>query len=236
MRSVDRECVLDVIGGEGRWLSQDSACRRRCRPFGVGADLRRARATPSSPATSTLEAQGRDPPAPRLESARASRSLQEAPTQAQPFSEATRPWCSVLPVPSLAVLRLACRRMTYWCRSTRWPGEPPRCLHCTSERSLVPMRFVAVCREGHLDDVPWDEWAHSRVDRPAQRSAQRQRPEVHQRPCRGGRARPRCRPVPCHVPGAALAGRHHRQGSLDASRSRAAVSSRGSVRAAWRAA
>lgn len=29
-------------------------------------------------------------------------------------------------------------------------------------RTLVPMRFVAACNNGHLQDVPWDKWAHKK--------------------------------------------------------------------------
>jgi hypothetical protein len=29
-----------------------------------------------------------------------------------------------------------------------------------NKRTMVPMRFVAACNKGHLQDVPWDFWAH----------------------------------------------------------------------------
>ena len=30
------------------------------------------------------------------------------------------------------------------------------------DRTLVPMRFVAACNKGHLQDIPWDKWAHKK--------------------------------------------------------------------------
>ena len=30
------------------------------------------------------------------------------------------------------------------------------------DRTLVPMRFVAACNHGHLQDIPWDKWAHKK--------------------------------------------------------------------------
>jgi hypothetical protein len=54
-----------------------------------------------------------------------------------------------------------CRRMTRWHWKMEKPGKPPRCTACTAESQLVPMRFVAVCGNGHLDDVDWVRWAHS---------------------------------------------------------------------------
>ena len=42
-------------------------------------------------------------------------------------------------------------------------GQPP-CgrLHERRRRLMVPLRFVAVCQSGHVEDFPWAEWAHSR--------------------------------------------------------------------------
>ena len=31
---------------------------------------------------------------------------------------------------------------------------------------MVPVRFIAVCENGHIDDFPWIEWAHSRLGKP----------------------------------------------------------------------
>lgn len=31
---------------------------------------------------------------------------------------------------------------------------------------MIPVRFVVACEEGHLDDFPWEQWAHSRAGEP----------------------------------------------------------------------
>lgn len=56
----------------------------------------------------------------------------------------------------------SCRDMVRWSPRRERPGQPPRCETCRSSPQLVPMRFVAVCGNGHLDDVNWVRWAHSR--------------------------------------------------------------------------
>jgi hypothetical protein len=55
-----------------------------------------------------------------------------------------------------------CRDMTKWNPRREKQGQPPRCETCSSRPQLVPMRFVSVCGNGHLDDVNWVRWAHSR--------------------------------------------------------------------------
>jgi hypothetical protein len=50
-----------------------------------------------------------------------------------------------------------CRRMRYF-RFKDENGEHPKCIHC--DQLLTPMRFVLVCKDGHIDDVRWDFWAH----------------------------------------------------------------------------
>lgn len=62
--------------------------------------------------------------------------------------------------------RSQCRRIV-----TRWdeqkygnPDGKPRCPHCNHEGSLVPMRFVAACKNGHLSDVPWNKWVSHKND------------------------------------------------------------------------
>ncbi|TDI77371.1 MAG: hypothetical protein E2O84_01140, partial [Bacteroidetes bacterium] len=56
----------------------------------------------------------------------------------------------------------SCRQMKYW----RWADERdsghPQCTNPSCrKRTLVPMRFVMACENGHLDDVPWDRWVHA---------------------------------------------------------------------------
>ena len=55
--------------------------------------------------------------------------------------------------------------MKYW----RWAderesGRPQYTNPSCKRRTLVPMRFVMACENGHLDDVPWDRWVHSGKD------------------------------------------------------------------------
>jgi len=53
-----------------------------------------------------------------------------------------------------------CRSMVKWKAKDESLGKQPQCPYCTKKTFLVPMRFMAVCRSGHLMDVPWDRWAH----------------------------------------------------------------------------
>ncbi|MFJ9897343.1 DrmB family protein [Streptomyces sp. NPDC091280] len=56
----------------------------------------------------------------------------------------------------------ACRRMKRWRIADEKPGQPPRCASCSPGRTLAPMRFVQICAAGHLGDIDWWFWAHSR--------------------------------------------------------------------------
>jgi hypothetical protein len=55
-----------------------------------------------------------------------------------------------------------CRQMVQWRERMEVEGEPPRCQNdrCGGQAQLVPMRFLTVCEDGHMDDVPWQFWAH----------------------------------------------------------------------------
>jgi hypothetical protein len=53
------------------------------------------------------------------------------------------------------------RRMVYWRFEQERKDTAPMCECCHSRKQLVPMRFVAVCANGHLGDVDWRRWAHS---------------------------------------------------------------------------
>ncbi len=55
-----------------------------------------------------------------------------------------------------------CRDMTKWNPRREKQGQSPRCEQCSSRSQLVPMRFVMVCGNGHLADVDWVRWAHSK--------------------------------------------------------------------------
>src|ERR1039457_3208000 len=61
----------------------------------------------------------------------------------------------------------SCRRMIQWRTDFEQLDSAPTCQICQGRKQLVPMRFVAVCGNGHLTDVDWRRWAHSqsRYDR-----------------------------------------------------------------------
>ena len=61
---------------------------------------------------------------------------------------------------SLFCNRSSCRRILPRWDEGKWgnPTGKPRCPFCGHEGSLVPMRFVAACRSGHMSDVPWNKW------------------------------------------------------------------------------
>lgn len=59
--------------------------------------------------------------------------------------------------------RSKCNTMVNWNWKHERAGEPATCPHCKPEfkYKLAPMRFIAVCENGHLADIKWDMWAHS---------------------------------------------------------------------------
>ncbi|MFG2591155.1 DrmB family protein [Streptomyces sp. NPDC048438] len=57
----------------------------------------------------------------------------------------------------------ACRAMVRFLREDERPGEPPVCTSCGAAPRLTPMRFVRICPDGHLDDVDWWYWTHSKL-------------------------------------------------------------------------
>jgi hypothetical protein len=58
----------------------------------------------------------------------------------------------------------SCRKLTRSKTKDEKKGEIPRCVSskCKGSKVLVPMRFVMACEKGHLSDVPWGYWAHSK--------------------------------------------------------------------------
>lgn len=59
--------------------------------------------------------------------------------------------------------RRTCRVLARWTEELEAklePGHRPRCRKC--QGALRPMRYVVICADGHLDDVDWHRWAHSR--------------------------------------------------------------------------
>ncbi|MUJ28081.1 DUF1998 domain-containing protein [Aliivibrio fischeri] len=55
-----------------------------------------------------------------------------------------------------------CRKLKRWNREdpVNENGVPTCENKKCNNKTLVPMRFVAACNHGHLQDVPWDRWAH----------------------------------------------------------------------------
>lgn len=68
----------------------------------------------------------------------------------------------------------SCRRMTRRRIQDEKPGTPPCCTACAAAHRLTPMRFVQICESGHLGDIDWWFWAHSRQE-PGERDACRTR-------------------------------------------------------------
>lgn len=57
----------------------------------------------------------------------------------------------------------SCRQMFCWdwARERENSGDRPTCPDCGDRHKLTPMRFILICEDGHMGDVPWDRWAHS---------------------------------------------------------------------------
>lgn len=66
-----------------------------------------------------------------------------------------------------------CRRMVRWKRSLEQEGKAPTCGGCPGKKPLVPMRWIQICPHGHMDDIDWRRWAHSRVSDPDARQCQK---------------------------------------------------------------
>ncbi len=75
----------------------------------------------------------------------------------------------------------SCRQMVHWHSGREQLGEPPQCDKCNKHSKLVPMRFVAACKEGHLFDVPWREWAHSKPENSEPENSKQQNCEERER-------------------------------------------------------
>ncbi|TDD71768.1 hypothetical protein [Actinomadura rubrisoli] len=67
-----------------------------------------------------------------------------------------------------------CRRMTRWSRGQEQENKAPTCGNCPGRKQLVPMRWIQICPNGHLDDIDWKRWAHSRDTDPEARQCQRE--------------------------------------------------------------
>ncbi|MFD5428328.1 DrmB family protein [Streptomyces sp. NPDC127084] len=65
-----------------------------------------------------------------------------------------------------------CREMEFWRLDREQRDKQPTCGRCASKPQLAPMRFIQVCRAGHMADIDWRRWAHSRSEGHAQRQCQ----------------------------------------------------------------
>lgn len=55
-----------------------------------------------------------------------------------------------------------CRNMLRWKLSLEQEDKAPICPTCPGKKQLVPMRWIVICENGHMGDVDWRRWAHSR--------------------------------------------------------------------------
>ncbi|MEW2452638.1 DrmB family protein [Streptomyces albus] len=62
-----------------------------------------------------------------------------------------------------------CRHMVLWRQDLEQQDKQPRCGRCPGRAQLAPMRFIQVCRAGHMSDIDWRRWAHSRSSEHDQR-------------------------------------------------------------------
>lgn len=57
--------------------------------------------------------------------------------------------------------------------------EPCSSLPRRKRWHMAPLRFVAVCPDGHIEDFPWVEWAHSTPGEPLTRGLGCDKPAIH---------------------------------------------------------
>lgn len=79
-----------------------------------------------------------------------------------------------------------CRRMTRWRRALEQEGKAPTCGNCPGRKPLVPMRWIQICPKGHMDDIDWKRWAHSRNPSPEARQCQKDNLFFETLPGKGG--------------------------------------------------
>ncbi|MGW1836430.1 DrmB family protein [Streptomyces sp. NPDC002067] len=65
-----------------------------------------------------------------------------------------------------------CREMQFWRTDREIRDKQPTCGRCSGNPQLAPMRFIQVCRGGHMADIDWHRWAHSRAEGHEQRQCQ----------------------------------------------------------------
>ncbi|MFF9977604.1 DrmB family protein [Streptomyces erythrochromogenes] len=65
-----------------------------------------------------------------------------------------------------------CREMKLWHTDLEMRDKHPECARCPGKPQLAPMRFIQVCRAGHMADIDWRRWAHSQSESHEQRQCQ----------------------------------------------------------------
>ncbi|MGX9918993.1 DrmB family protein [Streptomyces sp. NPDC002248] len=98
-----------------------------------------------------------------------------------------------------------CREMEFWHTDREQRDKPPSCRRCAGRPQLAPMRFVQVCRAGHMADIDWRRWAHHQVENHAQRQCQVRRLSFRASPASSGLEALRVVCTVCHA-GRSLAG------------------------------
>lgn len=66
-----------------------------------------------------------------------------------------------------------CRRMIRWTRESEQSDKVPTCGSCPGKKQLVPMRWIQICPNGHMEDLGWHRWAHSQNTDPEARQCQK---------------------------------------------------------------
>lgn len=66
-----------------------------------------------------------------------------------------------------------CRKMKKWSYDDEQPKKQPVC-NCEKNMKLTPMRFITICEHGHMSDVDWKRWAHSRAADHGQKNCQKE--------------------------------------------------------------
>ena len=154
-------------------------------PFGVGAIYDNRGESFVAADISRWKARGDLLQAPRLAKSLGVRQLKSPPTRSARHGAPRGAGIPYIRFPRW-MFCASCRRMRHWNVKSEQESDVPRCQNCRSRRTLVPMRFITICRDGHLDDVPWQRWAHSSGDSPAQKQCAASALEFRTRKNAGG--------------------------------------------------
>lgn len=134
-----------------KWNERNVRKMQVVTPYGVGAIFDYSNESFVGMDISRWEKADRKIELSRLSRALRVSSLREPPAEGVPYMRFPR-W----------LYCTSCERMVYLEKQQGEEGpDAPACPHAPCHGSLIPMRFVVACSEGHLDDVPWDKWVHS---------------------------------------------------------------------------